>query len=178
MDSGLISTRYAKAIYQFAAEHGEETRLFEEMNILSEQFFAFPALKEVMENPTISFAVKEKLLISASGGDICETGKKAFGLIVGNGRANYMQSVALMYAKVYRREKNIVQVKLTTVELASKELEQMLIELLAKDKHETVNFSAKIDADVIGGFILEVDDLRLDASVRNQLNQMKLELTK
>jgi len=177
MDSGKISNRYARAVYQFAVNQGEETRLFEEMKTLSSQFVALPALKKSLENPTVSYEVKESLLVTASGGKVCETNKKALRMIVGNGRANYMQSIALMYDKVYRQEKNIVRVKLTTVEPASREMEQSLIGLITEDKSEKVDFFAKTDADIIGGFILEVGDFRLDAGVKNQLNQLRLELT-
>ncbi|MDR1544401.1 MAG: F0F1 ATP synthase subunit delta [Prevotellaceae bacterium] len=178
MDSGTISKRYAKAIYRFAAEKGEETPLFEEMKTVAKQFSAFPALKKALENPTVSPKEKEALLLAAAGKNAGETCKNALRVVVENGRASSMHSIAMMYEKVYRDEKNMVQVNLTTVIPADKETEKSLISLILKEKSGTVDFLTKTDNEIIGGFIVEIDDLRLDASVKNQLNQMRLELVK
>jgi F-type H+-transporting ATPase subunit delta len=83
-----------------------------------------------------------------------------------------------MYDKVYRKAKNIVVMHLTTTEPASAETKNALVDLVIKDKKETVNFVAKTDSGIIGGFILSIEDSRLDASIKNQLNQLRLKLIK
>ncbi|MDR1562223.1 MAG: ATP synthase F1 subunit delta [Dysgonamonadaceae bacterium] len=176
MDSGKISTRYAKAIYRFAVSCGEESRLAGEMKVLTSQFEKLPELKKALENPTVSNEEKHILLLTASGGDVSDTCRRALQLVVGNGRAGYMPSVALMYDKVYRREKRILRVDLTTVEPASREIEQSLIGLITDRAIEKVDFDARSDGGIIGGFVLQIEDRRLDASVRSQLNQIRLKL--
>jgi len=178
MDAGIISTRYAKAVYKYAADRGDETRLYEEMKMLCKQFMALPELNKVLENPIISSEEKIKLLATAVGETVSETCKNVFRVVVENGRASYMRSIALVYDQVYRKEKNIVLVKLTTVNRATEEEKKSMVELVSNGKIEQVDFAAETDADIIGGFILQVEDLRLDASVKNQLNRLKLELIK
>jgi F-type H+-transporting ATPase subunit delta len=178
MDSGIISTRYAKAIYKYAAGSGDETRLYEEMKTLSKQFPALPELNKVLENPIISSEEKIKLLTTAVGEKASETCRNVFRVIVENGRASYMQHIALVYDQVYRKEKNIVLVKLTTVNKATEEEKESMVKLISNSKTEQVDFAVETDADIIGGFVLEVEDFRLDASVKNQLNRLKLELIK
>jgi len=175
MDSGIISNRYAKAIFQFALERKEESRLREELGILSEQFLSVPLLNKVLDDPTVPPTVKIDVLTTAAGKENSDTYLQVIRLIVKNGRERYMQSIALMYDKVYKKAKNRITLKLITTEPASAEMEQKLVSLVNKNK-EQVDFSAKTDDDIIGGFILEIEDLRLDASIRNQLNQLRLEL--
>jgi len=175
MDRGIISNRYAKAIFQYAVERKEEDRLRGEMRMLAEQFFAVPMLNKVLDDPTVTSAVKIDVLSNAAGKDISDTCKQVIRLIVKNGRARFMQSIALMYDKVFRKAKNIVIMKLTTTEPASADMENKLVDLV-KYNNDQVDFEAKTDEDIIGGFILEIEDLRLDAGVRNQLNQLRLEL--
>jgi F-type H+-transporting ATPase subunit delta len=178
MDTGVISNRYAKAIFQYAAAHGDETRLHEEMKALSEQFVAVPLLKRVLDDPTVSATEKIDALITATGGKkISNTCEHVIEMVVKNGRGHYMQNIALMYDKVYRKEKNMVVIKLTTTEPASQEMKNALIDLIIKDKTEKADFATKTDPDIIGGFVLSIEDSRLDASVKNQLNQLRLELT-
>ncbi|MDR0506232.1 MAG: F0F1 ATP synthase subunit delta [Dysgonamonadaceae bacterium] len=176
MNAGIISSRYAKAIYQYASECKEESRLRDEMKILSEQFSSVHLLKKVLDDPTVSTAEKVNVLITAAGGDVSNTGKKAIRLVIESGRAHYMQNIALMYDKIYRKAKNINVMKLTMVNPAETEMQRELVDLVIKDKSEKTDFTATIDPDIIGGFVLEVEDLRLDASVKNQLNQLRLKL--
>ena len=42
----------------------------------------------------------------------------------------------------------------------------------------TVEFKVKVDPDVIGGFILEYDTYRMDASVKTKLNSVLAQLKK
>jgi F-type H+-transporting ATPase subunit delta len=176
MDVGIISKRYAKAIFLFALEKGDEKQLHDKMKMLSGQFIAFPELKKILEDPTVSSDNKIKVLLTAVGENTGETYRQAIKLVIENGRGRYMQSIALMYDQIYRKEKNILAVKLTSTETLNDETMKKLVEILTGGKHESVEFSAKTDAGIIGGFILEVEDRRLDASVKNQLNQLRLEL--
>jgi F-type H+-transporting ATPase subunit delta len=179
MDIGIISSRYAKAIFQYAADHGDETRLYEEMKALSGQFTAVPLLKKVLDDPTVPATEKVKVLITAVGGkSVSDTCRNVIEMVIENGRGHYMQNISLMYGKVYRKEKKIVVMQLTTTEPASPEMKKALVDLVIKDKSESVDFVAKEDAGIIGGFVLAIEDSRLDASVKNQLNQLRLELTK
>ena len=175
MNAGIISNRYAKAIYQYASERKEEERLRKELKILSDQFLAVPVLLKVLDDPTVSPDVKIDVLTVAAGKEISNTCKQVIRLIVNNGRAHYTSSIALMYDKVYKKAKDSVTLKLITTEPPSDEMKNKLVDLVKKNK-EQVDFVAQTDEDIIGGFILEIEDIRLDASIRNQLNQLRLEL--
>ena len=175
MNTGIISTRYAKAIFQYASERNDEDILREELKVLSEQFIAVPDLKKVLDDPTVSLTVKIDVLTTAAGKKISDTCKQVIRLIVKNGRTHYMQPIALLYDKVYRKAKNRMVLKLITTEPASNEMKNKLVDLVKKND-EQVDFVAQTDNEIIGGFILEIEDVRLDASVRNQLNRLRLEL--
>jgi len=175
MDSGIISNRYAKAIFQYASALKEENRLREELGILSEQFRMLPLLSSVLDDPTVSPEVKVDVLTTAVGKNSSNAYRQVIRIIVKNGRERYMRSIALMFDKVYRKEKNRVILKLITTEPASAEMKSKLVDLLQRDEKQ-VDFVAKTDDDIIGGFILEIEDRRLDASIRNQLNQLRLDL--
>jgi len=178
MDAGKISTRYAKAIFGYASEKGEAKQLREEFLSLAVQFAALPTLKKVLEDPTVPAEKKISALLAAVGKKASDSYTKTIDLVIGNGRGHYMQQIALMYDNVYRKENNIKVASLTTIEPASESIKTALSKLVSDNPKETVDFRAKTDKNIIGGFVLEIDDRRLDASVRNQLNVIKLELTK
>ena len=47
------------------------------------------------------------------------------------------------------------------------------MELIGARTHENVELDARIDPDIIGGYIIELSGYRLDASVANQLKRVK-----
>ncbi|MCC8146134.1 MAG: F0F1 ATP synthase subunit delta [Bacteroidales bacterium] len=177
MNTGVISTRYARAIYEFAEENNCEKSIYKEMHVLSQNFKLFPSLRKVLIDPTIAQNKKIQLLVTACGIKINEVLEKAIEVIVRNGRANYMENIALKYEDLYRRAKGIITVNLTTVEPATEEIKEALLKIIPQEEGNTIEFRTKTDPSIIGGFVLEIDDKRMDASVKNQLNQLKLDLT-
>lgn len=177
MNAGVISTRYARAIYEFALEKGYETSIYEEMHTLIQNFKQFPSLRKVLIDPTIPQEKKIQLLVTACGIKINQVLEKAVEIIVKNGRANYIENIAWKYEDIYRKEKGIIIVHLTTVNQATIEMEKALREIIPQNEGDTIEFHTKTDPSIIGGFILEINDMRMDASVKDQLNQLKLDLT-
>lgn len=54
MDTGRISARYAKALYEYAVENNQDTAIYEEMKLVSESLFAVPEICKALLNPVIS----------------------------------------------------------------------------------------------------------------------------
>jgi len=175
MDAGIISTRYARAIYEYAAEKGNETALYNGMQVLAKHFSQFPMLREVMSDPTVSEQQKIEVLITACGAPVNETLQQMIRLIVENKRSNYMENIALLYDEIYRKNKGVITVELTTVEPVGKKMKEILVSMIAPATGNKVEFQEKTDADIIGGFILQIEDKRLDASVKEQLRGINYE---
>ena len=177
MDTGIISTRYAKALYAYAVEQKEEDALFEKMKFLSGSFSMHKSLQKVMENPTISKEDKQKLLKTAGGKSVCKSYDSFLYLLEENHREQYAQTIALMYQKRYKKEKGIITGILTTVNSPQESTMSKLKTLIAGENNYQVDFITKIDSNIIGGFILDVESNQLDASVKSQLSKIKKQLT-
>ena len=178
MNSGVISTRYARAVYEYAEQNNCETAIYEEVKLLAKNYGDFPNLQKVLLNPTISIEKKIQVLITACGININPVLEKTIKMVVENGRAEYMENIALMYQEIYRKAKGIVVVNLTTAEPLTEEIQQALLKIVPKEENEKIfEFDKTIDSSIIGGFILEIKDRQMDASVKKQLNQLKLNLT-
>lgn len=176
MDAGIISTRYARAILKFAEEKSLETSIYQNMQTLANSFTEFPDLQKAMSAPMVTAEKKIELLLTASGKDDTNVLKSLIRMVVERGRANYMRNIALVYMDVYRKAKGLVIAQLTTVEPVSKETENDFVKVVALATGDNVEFHNNIDKDIIGGFVLQIEDKRLDASVKDQLNKLKLDL--
>ena len=172
MDLGIISMRYAKALLKFAAEHKEEERVYAEMGNVTAAFAKVEALQHALLNPVLTDAQREQLLATAAGSekDLTATTRRFIHLVVTKGRADMMQLIARSYGTLYRRERHIIDVSLTP------ELTERLRSIVEKRTDCRVDFSVKEDKELLGGFVLQYDTYRLDASVKTQLQKMKREL--
>lgn len=174
MDNGLIPQRYAKALYKFALEKGETEKIYELMKRVIDSFRENPSLQKVLSNPFVSAEDKEKLLISAAGDKVIDAYKDFVKLIIEHKRVEYAYSMMLAYRDIYRKENNISQVRITTASKLSEEQMEKLQALVKNAfKNSELEFSEAVNPELIGGFIIDVDSVRMDASISNELEQLR-----
>lgn len=170
--------RYAKALLRFAQEKGEDEKVYAETSTLAQAFLSVPALQHAMNNPVLSDEAKEQLLIKAACGSATPSASLArfIPLVVRKQRADVMPFVAQSYGTVYRKHKNIIRGKLVVPTAVDDRLVGRLQGMLEEKSRCRMDFQVVEDASIAGGFVLEYDTYRLDASVRSQLAKLKREL--
>lgn len=179
MNQGLIPSRYAKALYEFASESGQDKNVFSLMQTLAATFAAEPALQKVMANPFVKATEKVNLLNTAAGpgADGCEPFKRFLKLLVDNGRLDAVRDIALAYISLYRQANNIRLVTITSAAPLDPAEEQRLRALVQSHLGgATMEYQTAVNPDLIGGFTVAIDNERLDASVANELKQLRLSL--
>ena len=175
MDIGIISTRYAKTLLLFATDNKEEDKVYKEMQTLAESFRRVSALQQAMLNPVLTAAQKENLLATAVAGNSNPTASTlAFlHLVAANKRADLMTFIASTYVELYHKSKHLVKGRLVVPVEVSKATEQKLRKMVEDRTRSKVEFSTEIDESLGGGFVLEYDTYRLDASLRTQLAELR-----
>ena len=86
--------------------------------------------------------------------------------------------MAASYITLYRKQKNIIRGKLTTATAVSHAVEAKMQQMVESRTQGVVEFNTEVAPEIIGGFILEYDTYRMDASVRTKLHSMLVELKK
>jgi F-type H+-transporting ATPase subunit delta len=175
MNSGLIATRYATALFSFANENNNSDRIYEEAKTLRNVYFQVKQFRIVIENPVLPKSEKRKLILSAVGGKVSTSLQQFIDLLLNNNRETFLQSIVLKYIDLYRKDKNIHYGKLTTAFEIDKLIEKKLIAMVEKETGGTVEMEKVIDASILGGFLFEVDFKRWDASIKGQLNFIRKE---
>lgn len=170
MDSGVISVRYAKALLESAIDLKQEDAVYAEMQALSTSYLEVPQLRFTIDNPTLDNDKKLALLKTACGGKLTELTDRFLQIVFTQQRESYLQFMATSYITLYRKHKNIIRGTLTTAVAVSPETEAKMKQMVEKRTNGTVEFNTEVDPDIIGGFILEYDTYRMDASVRTKLN--------
>lgn len=175
MEVGIVSMRYAKALMGYAQEREVEDRLYQEFITLSYCFVDQPALRGALDNPILPVEEKLSLLRTAADGN-CQPSEafvRFIRLVLHHRRESYLQFMALMYLDLYRKLKHIGVGKLITAVPVNKETEERIRKSAGVILHAKMELETVVDPGIEGGFIFDINDYRLDASIATQLKRVK-----
>jgi len=176
MSTYRIAVRYAKSLHDLAIEQNKLERVMEDVK-------AFNGLLEnrdfllFIKSPVIQHKRKSELMEKMLADKFDALTMAFLRILFHKGREKYMAEVAREFLTLYKKNKGISTVKLTTAspwsDVAVKALEAKLKALGITG--DLIEFHSKVDADIVGGFILEVDDLVYDAALSHKLDTLRRE---
>lgn len=181
MNQGLIPRRYAKALYKVCLERDCAGRCYTLTSTLASSFDDTPGLQSTVANPFVPMADKVKLLTAAAGATAADTTFADFlKLLVKNRRIDIAGDIARAYTAVYRQANHIYRVEVVSavpMDPAALDRIRQIVDSRLPENSST-EFSSRIDPSLVGGFIVNINNERLDASVSNQLKELRLSLLK
>lgn len=148
MNTGAISSRYAKALLKLVNETGNGEQLCGQVRIL-------------LEDPD-----------KAASMELCDELSKFVALLVRNGRVSYLKMALMTFLGIYKDSRNIHTVHLTTA-VPAPSLEKRIADMVREKTGGEVELHSKVDPSVIGGFIFEIDDYLVDASVSRKIEEIR-----
>lgn len=176
MNSGVIASRYAKALLKYADEAGVGDKVYSQACVLALRLMEVRQLREFVEiHPELSTDRKLELLSSALG-EAPAPELVAFVRLVNAGRRmEFFSRMLYHFIALYRSAHNMkVGRVVTAVPVAG--LKEKLETLLRERTGADIQVYEKINPDILGGLIFEMDGYRLDASVENQFRKIRRQL--
>lgn len=178
MSGSKSGIRYAKAVLQQATEVGNTKEVFADMQDIATTLANSKELRVVLQSPVIKGEDKKEALLK-----IFKSQSKAthslIEVLISNHRINQLGNVAHAYTTLYNDAKGVKRAKVTTAVPLSESLEkQVLAKVEELTGSKSVTLVNEIDESIIGGFILRVGDLQYNASIANQLGNLKREFSK
>lgn len=175
MDIGIVSMRYAKALIDYAYNSGKEDVMYREFSTLTRSLEAHSELRESLLNPILSTEDKFTLICTAACGDqpASEAFKRSIALIQKNRREGMLQYIGLSFQKLYRQRKHIGTAKLTTAIPVSQAVEERIRQAASSMLHARMELQTEVNPAIEGGFIFDINDFRLDASIATQIKKVK-----
>ncbi len=166
---------YARALFQAAQEQGRLTEVHVELGQFAAALEASPELRGVLANPELETAAKAGVLADIlEGAD--ELVHNVVLLLAEKGRAGQIEEIYAEFDALVAREQGRLAVELTTAYELSDEETQSIVHTIEQASGRKVEAARNVDARLIGGIVLQVGSLRVDASVRGRLNQLRHQL--
>jgi len=175
MNDSKISVRYSKALFETALEKNILDKVNQDMILISE-IFKNPETREFLQNPVIAPSKKSDILHKAFGGSVENITLSLIDLAVRNGRESFIPAIARVFIHETLKYKGITESVLTTSVKVDSNVKKQITEMIAEVFNTKVELEEVIDPDIIGGFILRIDDNYIDASIKNKLRKISKEL--
>jgi F-type H+-transporting ATPase subunit delta len=175
MNDSKISVRYSRAIFQSALEKKILDNVYQDMIFISE-ICKIVETKDFLGSPIIVPSKKQAIFHKMLGGNVEEITLSLIDLIVKNGRESFIPAIARVFIHETKKFKGITESFLTTAVKVDDKVKKQITDLISAGFKTKVELKETIDPEIIGGFILQIDDNYIDASIRNKLRKIKKEL--
>jgi F-type H+-transporting ATPase subunit delta len=82
------------------------------------------------------------------------------------------------YDELWEDERDLLPVEVTSATPLDKSTVSSIGERIGEQTKRTVELSSKVDPDILGGIVLRVGNIVLDASIRNRLEQLRKQVAR
>jgi F-type H+-transporting ATPase subunit delta len=178
MKAGRIAVRYARALFLSAKEQGILDTVREDMEMIHAAVNDMAEVKSLLESPVVKSRKKTAILVSIFEGKVSDLSLDFIRLVTGNNREEYLAAICRHYDKLFKEEMGIMMASIETAAPLTKEIRQEMLAIITRAFKAEIELQEEVNNDLIGGFVLRVEDKQLDSSVKGKLGMIRKELQK
>ena len=175
----LVSKTYGEALYEVAMESGADraVSLMEEIRGVEEVLAANPQFDELMKHPGIPKQDKLKVVENVFKGRVSDELSGLVEVMVAKERYGELHAVFAYFTEQVKALQKIGTAYVTTaVELNENQKAAVESRLLETSGYEKMELNYEVDASIIGGMVIRINDRVVDSSVRTKLNGLTKQL--
>jgi F-type H+-transporting ATPase subunit delta len=170
MPNPRLATRYAKSLLDLAIEKGQLEEVYADMQWLQSVCKSNRDFVSVLKSPVITGDKKIKILGAVAGDKFSKLTTAFNALLVNKTRESNLPEIAQAFITQYKEYKKIHTIKLITAVPVSDAVRNAIVEQVKNSGgYENIELEEKIDPNIIGGFVLQVGDKLVDASIAYDL---------
>ena len=167
-----IAEVYSRSLFEVASEHGDLDRVHEELGQFADALNESRELQVFFFSPYFS-SQEKKDAIGKLLDDADESFVRFLELLAERHRMPVIFRIRRSFDDLWREENKLLPVTLTSaVELDSQTVEG-IGKKIEEQTGQKVELTSSVDEDVLGGLVLQVGNMVLDASVRARLEKLR-----
>ena len=173
-----VASRYAKSLLDLAREQGNLATIKQDMDLLATTMAGSRDLRLLLRNPIVKHDKKLSILTAIFQGKVSDMLMRFFQILTSKNREAALEHIGDEFLIQYNSLMGVQVAEVTSATPLSPatraEVERMV-------KQQTglaeVSLTEKVDASLIGGFVLRVGDQQIDDSVKGNLRRLRTSLT-
>jgi F-type H+-transporting ATPase subunit delta len=176
-DTSTIARPYAKALFDLASG-ARKLPAWSDALRAAAAVVGDAGAKRALSNPAFDDGARATLVGSIAsaikGGDLFATpeGKNLLRILAENDRLTVLPEIAAQFDLLKADAENRVNVTVTSATHIDKALADQIKKSLEQRLKRTVELTLNVDASLIGGAVIQADDMVIDGSVRTRLQRL------
>jgi F-type H+-transporting ATPase subunit delta len=176
MQNQRVAQRYALSLFELANEQGVIMAVAQDMQDLELTARGSRELRVVFKNPIIKSSDKLAILKSLFASSFHSLTMSFFDLVISKKREVFVLEMAEEFIKLRREQLGIITATVTTASVLDDSLRAKISEIVVSHTGKQVELTEIVDAKVIGGYKLKIEDREIDDTVASKLAELKLKL--
>jgi F-type H+-transporting ATPase subunit delta len=169
-----LAGRYAKSLIDLSIEKDQLEAVYKDILYMKDLMRLSPEFVTVLKSPVITSDKKQKVVDALTAGKIGNITSSFYSLLIKKGREGFLPDIVYAFIEQYKEYKDIHTVTLTTAIPVSEDVKNSIIKKIKEvGNMKEVELESFVQENIIGGFILEADGRRVDASVAYDLANIK-----
>lgn len=178
MRNPKVAHRYAKSLLDLASERNQQDDVRNDMELILDTIRESRDLSVLLHSPVVKADKKEKILEALFGQHVSELSIGFLRIMSSKGREALLEEIAKNYIQQIKYRKGIMTAQVTTATNADEATRTQILSQLKKlNPDGEIEITENVDPELIGGFVIKVEDKMIDASVRSQLRKLRREFT-
>lgn len=178
MNQTRLANRYAKALFELALEQKKLEKVGEDMVLISQTIAENKELESMLKSPVIKLEKKENVMKSLFGKSTDPISLRFMILVAKKSREEYLAYFAKEFTHIYNDYQGLIDAWLTSSGSVEQEVKESILLLLKKISGKSIILHEKVNADLLGGFIVKVGDYQYDASTKTLIRKLKEDFSK
>lgn len=176
MATSEVAKVYAGALLEIAHKKNAISKIEEELNFLAELLKNDQDLLRYISSPGIAKDSKKQFIDKVFGSELSELISNFLKVLIDNGRQQDLQDISVAYSELLDIVNNRQKVRL----VSSVKLDSDIINKIKKTLEDRFNkiimIEEVINPSILGGMIVQVDDLIIDASLKKDVIKLREKL--
>lgn len=176
--SGIrIASRYAKSLLDLCIERGQLDVVKIDMEMIDRAIEGNRDLRVMLASPVINTDAKVDILSRIFKGNVSDVTMSFVVLLTNKGREKLLPEVVNSFLSQVMTHRGITSAEVTSAIALDASSRQKVLDSAIKLAGGPVELIEKVDASLIGGFILKVGDKQLDSAISSRIKALKREFS-
>lgn len=168
-----ISYRYANSLLLLAEEKNIFGKISDDADIIFNTLSGSKELRALLKNPVVKGEIKKSLLEKIFKEKISGETMSFVNFILEKNREEILLEIFKEFLALVDKKNGVVKARITSAVDLNYMLKQKIVADLEKKTNRKVSADYSIDSNMIGGFIIRIEDTVYDASVKHQLSLLR-----
>uniref|UniRef100_UPI003F4B2701 ATP synthase F1 subunit delta n=1 Tax=Brachyspira catarrhinii TaxID=2528966 RepID=UPI003F4B2701 len=166
---------YAKAMFDIASDIGKIEAIKSDLNVVYSSLLVDSDIYDFFKSSFIDGHLRMRILKKIYADKILEETFNLIAILIERDMINILFAVIVEYENLCNEYYNIIIVKITTASnmADTEDMNKLKDHITNMISDKDIHFTFNIDENIIGGVVIEIEDVVYDYSVRRLLTELK-----